>query len=424
MYLVKNLHHPYNSKYTHNNKSFIMENEYHHNSEQCIKIILIESDTSESPIHGFSAIEPDLRSESDCSVVWCAPSSDEEATDQEQLSPFNDTQSSDTSETNSCNNCKLKAFKPYGDEDIILLENRRRNRAISSISRSTHLEPEHIFVPENTLQDFIKENRNNIDLDYKFPTGHTILSLAYKHNLHGQLYVLLANGANPDIIFDGDNTLLHMAAYDGNRLAIKLLLEYSADPFIKNGMGEIPLNITMAIKHQDATNILFNKMKEFPYYLFKSETNEKRTLFHYSALFNCSLINKYMCEYVFSNASKKDVYGNTAFHYAVIGKHQEITEMYLAWQVTEIRNSNGNHPVHYLRDYNLVKVYLEYNPEQLYKKNKDKEDLEKILSRDDKNLLRLVRQDFQLFASQPTKENKRRRSTKRTWSDSENVSSE
>ena len=131
-----------------------------------------------------------------------------------------------------------------------------------------------------------------------------------------------------------------------------------------------------------------------------------------------------MCEYVFSNSSKKDVYGNTAFHYAVINKNHEITEMYLAWQVTEIRDSDRNHPVHYLRDYNLVKIYLEYNLEQLYKKNKDKEDLEKILSRDDKNLLRLVRQDFQLFASQPTKENKRRRSTKRTWSDNENVSSE
>ena len=278
VYLVQNLHHPYNSKYTHNNKSFIMENEnFENDSNQFINVIIIASDISESTVHGFSAIEPDLTSESDSSLVWCAPSSDEEATDQEQLSPFNehsnDTPASEKSETTSCNNCKLKTFKPYGDEDIILFENQRRNKAISSISTAKQLEPEHIFVPENTLQDFIKENRNNIDLDYKFPTGHTILSLAYKHNLHGQLYVLLANGANPDIIFDGDNTLLHMAAYDGNRLAIKLLLDYLADPFIKNGMGEIPINITMAIKHQDATDILFYRMKEFPSYFFKSETN-------------------------------------------------------------------------------------------------------------------------------------------------------
>ena len=408
-----------------------MENEYHHNSEQCIKIILIESDTSESPIHGFSAIEPDLRSESDSSVVWCAPSTDEEnETDNEiiRLSPPTDhcnTQTSnEESEASSCNNCKLKSFRTQQEEAIFWNENRRQESATASLSTAHQLQPEHVFVPENLLQNFIDQNRQQIDLDHLFDSGESMLSLTYRHKRYGQFYIMLTNGANPDLIHHGNTTLLHHAAYDGDRLAIKLLNEHFADPFIKNEIGEVAINISMAINYKEATEQLLTRMKDFPSYYFKTTTQDERTLFHYSALFDSSIVNKYMCENVFSYASKKDKYENTAFHYAIIHKRSTIAEQYLLWQVEEIPNSDGNYPVHCIREYNLVKIYLEYNPEQLYKKNEKNENLEEILSRDDRNLLRLIRQDFQLFTSQPTEEAKRRKSEKRTWSDSENVSSE
>ena len=48
-----------------------MENEnFENDSEQCIKVIVIASEDSESSVHEFNAIEPDLTSESDSSVVW------------------------------------------------------------------------------------------------------------------------------------------------------------------------------------------------------------------------------------------------------------------------------------------------------------------------------------------------------------------
>ena len=272
--------------------------------------------------------------------------------------------------------------------------------------------------------NFIDQNRQQIDLDHLFTSGESMLSLTHRHKRYGQFHILLTNGANPDLIIHGNTTLLHHAAYDGDRLAIKLLNEHFADPFIKNEIGEVAINISMAINYKEATEQLLTRMKDFPSYYFKTTTQDERTLFHYSALFDSSIVNKYMCENVFSYASKKDKYENTAFHYAIIHKRSTIAEQYLLWQVEEIPNSDGNYPVHCIREYNLVKIYLEYNPEQLYKKNKDKEDLEIILSRDDKNLLELVRQDFKLFVSQQTEENNRRRSTKRTWSDNENVSSE
>ena len=41
-----------------------------------------------------------------------------------------------------------------------------------------------------------------------------------------------------------------------------------------------------------------------------------------------------------------------------------------------------------------------------------------------KNLLEIVRQDFKFFLSKPTEENNARRSTKRTWRDDEDDSSD
>lgn len=56
-----------------------------------------------------------------------------------------------------------------------------------------------------------------------------------------ELRDLLAQGLPPDLRNDKGDSLLMLAAYNGNEGAVRALLEHGADPDLRNDMGQVPL---------------------------------------------------------------------------------------------------------------------------------------------------------------------------------------
>jgi ankyrin repeat protein len=68
--------------------------------------------------------------------------------------------------------------------------------------------------------------------------------------------ILLAHGANINVTDEDGNTLLHTAAYYGNKEVVEILLAHGEAINVKNKRGETPLQVAASSKHPDIVELL------------------------------------------------------------------------------------------------------------------------------------------------------------------------
>ncbi len=115
-----------------------------------------------------------------------------------------------------------------------------------SHSRDTHI-----------LKCIIQNNLSLIDsIDNK---GRTPLHLAAKKNKYISVFYLLEYGANPNIKNNKNQTPLHLAAEKNKYFSVFYLLEYGANPNIKNNKNQTPLHLAAKI---GCPSSIFNLLKK------------------------------------------------------------------------------------------------------------------------------------------------------------------
>jgi len=115
-----------------------------------------------------------------------------------------------------------------------------------------------------SLQDVLKKYQNHpeflgTELVYANQRGamdDTVLHIAARKNEVLDLEVLVANGADINMVGDLGNTPLHNAALTGKEQAIRRLLDLGADPSLRNEFDQTPLDIAKVGNHMRAAAIL------------------------------------------------------------------------------------------------------------------------------------------------------------------------
>jgi uncharacterized protein len=107
--------------------------------------------------------------------------------------------------------------------------------------------------------------RAGADVNIADSNGETALWIAVTDKPDEVIEELLKKGANPNVQarapgFPG-YTPLHMAAMNGSTKSVELLLQYGADPAIRNDEGATPLDITN-VRFEEVRRILSSRSKD------------------------------------------------------------------------------------------------------------------------------------------------------------------
>ncbi|MBE0497431.1 MAG: ankyrin repeat domain-containing protein [Campylobacterales bacterium] len=104
---------------------------------------------------------------------------------------------------------------------------------------------------------------NKADVNFQAGNGRTALIAAAQSSNHAQAYekaqLLVAKGANLDIVNDKGETALMLASDTGNGKLVKLLLQSGADVNVKNGAGESAVNYANRQNNQAISTTLVEK---------------------------------------------------------------------------------------------------------------------------------------------------------------------
>jgi hypothetical protein len=126
------------------------------------------------------------------------------------------------------------------------------------------------YVTTGNYQSFVEQIRRQKSLlNQRDEHGRTLLYIASKNGFHDICNFLLKSGCNINETQHCGSTALHAVAYYGHKLIVQLLLEYEANPRIKNKFGNEPeaegcsLEIQQCIrsKTNDQINTLLNVLK-------------------------------------------------------------------------------------------------------------------------------------------------------------------
>lgn len=79
------------------------------------------------------------------------------------------------------------------------------------------------------------------------------------NNRHKQVEELFAMGVSPDTIDEHGNTVLHVAAQNGNKKLIKATLRWGANINAQNTQGQTPLHYLFAYKYEELAAYLISK---------------------------------------------------------------------------------------------------------------------------------------------------------------------
>jgi ankyrin repeat protein len=118
-----------------------------------------------------------------------------------------------------------------------------------------------LFVERITKQKSLLNQRDEY--------GRTLLYIAARSGFHNICSFLLKSGCNINEIQKDGSTALHAAAFYGQKLIVELLLEYGANPEIKNNFGNNPKDEALNLqirdcilsKTDDKINTLLNLLK-------------------------------------------------------------------------------------------------------------------------------------------------------------------
>lgn len=112
------------------------------------------------------------------------------------------------------------------------------------------LKPFHIAAREGDLQVVRLCLESGIFVDQAAcETGYTALHLASRENRMSVLYLLLAYGANPNVVNAVGDSALHLAASRGNLGVVKVLVEKGAHPRLFNSLGKSPAQLADLAGH-------------------------------------------------------------------------------------------------------------------------------------------------------------------------------
>jgi hypothetical protein len=118
-----------------------------------------------------------------------------------------------------------------------------------------------LFVEQIRKQKFLLNQRDEY--------GRTLLYIAARDGFHNICNFLLKSGCNINEIQNDGSTALHAAAFYGHKSIVELLLEYVANPTIRNNFGNTPqdeacsqeINNCILSKADDKINTLLNVLK-------------------------------------------------------------------------------------------------------------------------------------------------------------------
>lgn len=196
-----------------------------------------------------------------------------------------------------------------------------------------------------------------IDVDIKTPDGKTALHLAVEFGNAEVVQTLLQNRANVNIQsngrgssgrsspmdrrFYGGRTPLHWAAAGGYEHIIRLLLEYHADPAIRNVAGRIALQEAIKNRHDGSAKLLIENGAPI----------QNKDVGGWSALHGASFEGRLgICKILVAKGAELDAptsNGTTALAWAVDSSHAACVK-YLMLMGANFRTENlsGDQPIH------------------------------------------------------------------------------
>lgn len=136
----------------------------------------------------------------------------------------------------------ISAYYGLGNIVDALLENEADVNALDGIYRATPLHWATVFGHINIVRTLLAVkgvNINAVDQD-----GTTPLHWATTYNRIDIVNALLEKGAEVNVIDKHKITPLHLAAMSNNADLVSALLKKDANPFLKNGYGYIPRDLT------------------------------------------------------------------------------------------------------------------------------------------------------------------------------------
>ena len=139
---------------------------------------------------------------------------------------------------------------------------------------------------------------------------------------------------------------------------MKTLLSFNASPYIQNDVGEIPLNIAMALQHKLAAQLLLYNMRVFDNITLAKSEN----LIHYSAKYNFRNVLERTYQrhrHLINEKTRQEQY--TPLHISVLEKNYEITEMLLSLRARELQDYEGNFQIHYIKDEETLRIFMKTN---------------------------------------------------------------
>ncbi|CAF0810978.1 unnamed protein product [Rotaria sordida] len=135
---------------------------------------------------------------------------------------------------------------------------------------SVNTEDHFYYVTTGNYESFVKEIRKQKSLlNERDEYGRTLLYIAARNGFHNICHFLLRAGCNINEIQIDGSTALHAAAFYGHQSIVELLLEYEANPKIRNKFGNKPqeeacsqqIKDCILSKTDDKINSLLNQLK-------------------------------------------------------------------------------------------------------------------------------------------------------------------
>jgi hypothetical protein len=126
------------------------------------------------------------------------------------------------------------------------------------------------YVITGNYELFVSEiNKRNYLLSERDEYGRTLLYIAARSGFHNICHFLLRSGCQTNETQGDGSTALHAAAFYGHQSIVELLLEYEANPEIRNTFGNNPkdeaysqdIRDCILSKTDDKINSLLNKLK-------------------------------------------------------------------------------------------------------------------------------------------------------------------